>query len=247
MVTTTSPKVSIIVTSYNYEDYIVECVESCLNQKTFHNYEVIVIDDGSSDKTVRLLNEISDSRLKVYQNQNRGIEFSSNYGIKVSDADYLVRVDADDKLSPEYLREMVPLLENSNYAFAYSNYYIFNANSEVIDKSELPHFRKEEIFKRGDFLATGTLYKKNVLEDVDLYSENVKNCGLENYELILKIIDNSHRGVLNEGHLFYYRRHSLNLSEKKKNRIISYGKKLMKSKYNREYETNKFHPYKLEF
>lgn len=246
MVKRISPKVSIIITSYNYEDYIIECVESCLNQKGFHDFDVIVVDDGSSDATISLLDGITDSRLKVYQNQNRGIEFSSNYGIKVSNADYVVRVDADDKLSSDYLSEMVPLIENSGYAFVYSNYYIFDANSEVIDKSELPSFNKEEIFNRGDFLATGTLYRKKTLKNVEFYSESVKNCGLENYELILKIIDESNKGVRNEDHLFYYRRHSLNLSDRKKKKIVSYGKSLLKTIYNREYKTNKFHPYKLE-
>lgn len=246
MVVKTSPKVSIIITSYNYEDYIIECVESCLNQKDFYDFDVIVVDDGSSDATISLLKRISDSRLKVYQNQNCGIEFSSNFGFKVSNADYVVRVDADDKLSSEYLTRMVSLIENSDYAFVYSNYYIFDANSKVIDKSELPPFNKEEVFNRGDFLATGTLYRKMTLENVQFYSERVKNCGLENYELILNIIDESNKGALNKEHLFYYRRHSLNLSEKKKKRIVSYGKSLMKTKYNREYKTNKFHPYKLE-
>ena len=141
---------------------------------------------------------------------------------------------------------MVPLIENSGYAFVYSNYYIFDANSKIIDKSELPPFDKEEVFKRGDFLATGTLYRKKSLKNVEFYSENIKNCGLENYELILKIINESFEGALNEEHLFYYRRHSMNLSEKKKKKIVSYGKSLMKTTYNREYETNKFHPYNLE-
>ena len=72
MVVKASPKVSIIITSYNYEDYIMECVESCLNQKGFNDFEVIVVDDGSSDATISLLKGISDSRLKIYRNQIQG-------------------------------------------------------------------------------------------------------------------------------------------------------------------------------
>ena len=239
-------KFSIIITSHNYETYIVECLESCLNQSHYSDYEVIVIDDGSLDNTRSLLSKYFDKKLSVYFLENNGIEKASNFGILKSKGEYIIRVDADDKLEETFLYEMNKYIIDTNYDFYYSNYSIIDASSNVLENIILPQFDKNEILSRGDFLATGTVYKRDILFKMNLYDTSVKNSGLENFELIIKMIHNNSEGKLVSNFLFYYRRHQSNMSEFRKTKIIEFGKQLF-SKFNLGlYRTNANHPYKLK-
>ena len=99
------------------------------------------------------------------------------------------------------------------------------------------------MYCRGDFLATGTVYPKKMLVSIGLYSEKIKNCGLENYELILKLIDRGFKGKHIKKNLFFYRRHEDNLSVNKLGSIINYGNKLVKYYGLNTYMINQYHPY----
>jgi len=237
--------VSIIITSYNYERYIKECIESCLYQ-TFDDYEIIVIDDGSTDNTNNILvNYYENEKIKIFNNTNGGIENASNFGINKAQGKYIVRVDADDILDKNFLKKLTSIIETKDIAFIYSNYWIINEYSNIIKEVILPNFSISEIIKRGDFLATGTLYKKEIIQKIGYYNERNKNCGLENYELILKLLLENNKGYLVNKPLFYYRRHSSNISFQKKYEIINYGNNLFSNLKLGNYTTNKFHPYGL--
>lgn len=238
-------KFSIIITSYNYESYIVECLKSCLNQLNFTNYEIIIVDDGSQDGTKKLLSQFLDDKLSVYYLENSGIEKASNYGILKSKGEFIVRVDADDKLKDTFLFEMDEIISQSFHDFYYPNYFIIDSESSILEKINLPQFDKNEIFSRGDFLATGTVYRKDVLFEVGNYEEKVKNSGLENYELIIKLILSNYNGKLVSNQLFFYRRHQTNMSELRKKGIVEFGNKLFKRFKLGRYKTNSNHPYKL--
>jgi len=96
---------------------------------------------------------------------------------------------------------------------------------------------------RGDFLATGTVYPKKMLVDIGLYSEKIKNCGLENYQLILELMDRGFTGKHIKKNLFFYRRHGSNLSDKTFGSITNYGNKLTKQYGLDFYTINQYHPY----
>lgn len=238
-------KVSIVISSYNYEKYIESCILSCLNQEGFDEFEVIVVDDGSVDDTHKILDRYS-NRIRVFKNSNHGLEYELNYAIKKAKGEFIVRVDADDKLNKNFLKLTYPKIKNSIHTFVYPEYFVINGQDEIISKKKLPIFNHDEIKKRGDFLATGTLYKKCALEKVGLYNEEVKNCGLENYELILKLLQNNCSGLCIHKPLFYYRQHSVNLSIVRKNDIITYGNRLAKEFNLSSFQTNQYHPWGLE-
>jgi len=107
----------------------------------------------------------------------------------------------------------------------------------------LPDYSKDEIIKRGDFLATGTMLNKEILRSYGFYNERVKNSGLENYELIIKMVLGHYQGKHIGQSLFYYRRHSKNMSEEKRDAIIQYGKILFSNAKLEEYGVNENHPY----
>jgi len=107
--------ISIIIPAYNAEKYIENCLESCLNQ-SYKNIEVIVVNDGSTDKTAIIVENYSsnDSRIKIVSTENGGVSRARNIGIDASNGDYLTFVDADDRLLPNALEIMLKVLhENS--------------------------------------------------------------------------------------------------------------------------------------
>jgi len=239
-------KYSIIVTTYNYEKFLGFCIDSCLQQTKDVTYEVIVINDGSTDNTEEILRSYRSPLLSYYTISNRGIEAASNFGFRKAKGNYLIRVDADDMLYPDYLRVMDAYINEDKNKFYYPNYTIIDNEGKNIETISLPLFSKEEVLERGDFLATGTIYRKDCLEKLGFYSEDYKNTGLENYELIVSLLSLGIEGVRVPEPLFFYRRHSLNMSEVKREKIINYGRELFKRFNLKTFRTNENHPYKLK-
>jgi glycosyltransferase involved in cell wall biosynthesis len=236
---------SIIITTYNYGNYIDECITSCLNQEIFSDFEVIVVDDGSTDDTQQRVKKYTDNRLKVFLIENAGIEAASNFGINMAQGKYIIRVDADDKLASNFLNVINAQIGQEYNQFYYANYKVIDAAGNELEEITLPAFNEEEILSRGDFLATGTVFDKKALLDIGIYSEKVRNCGLENYELIIKMLRKNYRGKHIEESIFYYRRHASNLSETRRVNIIQYGNEMFKLFNLGKYRTNTYHPYKL--
>ncbi|MCW6036634.1 glycosyltransferase [Spirulina subsalsa FACHB-351] len=101
-----NPKVSIIIPVYNAENYIIQCLESALNQ-TEQNIEIIVIDDASTDQTLNLVENYTDPRLKIIKNEvNRGAGYCRNQGIKAAQGDWIVPLDSDDWYAPERIEKL---------------------------------------------------------------------------------------------------------------------------------------------
>ncbi len=234
---------SIIVINKDYVRYLKKCIQSCLEQRTNYNYEIIVVDDGSKDGSVQYLKQISDKRLLFIKSKNLGIEKASNKGFKKAKGKYIVRVDSDDYLDTNFIQTSIKEIESSKKDFVYSNYSQIDTKGNIIKKKFLPIFNKAEIMARGDFLATGTVYKRKIVKNFHYYNEKTKNCGLENYELILKLITNEKKGKKINKFLFFYRMHQNNVSIIKKKKIISYGKKLFNNMNLKKYSKNQFHPW----
>ena len=108
-------KFSIIVPCYNVEQYIDECVTSVLNQ-TYSNWELLLINDTSEDNTLSRIKKfsLSDSRVKVFDKEHRGVSHTRNYGLRYVTGDYLMLLDGDDYFSTDHLEKTFQILNNNN-------------------------------------------------------------------------------------------------------------------------------------
>lgn len=107
------PLVSIIIPVYNADRYIAQAIQSALNQ-TWPNKEIIVIDDGSTDQSLNIINCFAGNLVKVYTIINSGASAARNYGIKLSAGQYIQFLDADDLLSPDKIESQMVLIGHSS-------------------------------------------------------------------------------------------------------------------------------------
>ena len=114
----TNPLISVVIPLYNVEDYLEQCLSSVLSQ-TYDPFEVICIDDGSTDATGSLLDAIADSdnRIKVHHSQNAGLSEARNKGADLAQGTYVTFVDADDFVSPYYLSALSEAMEGRTNRF----------------------------------------------------------------------------------------------------------------------------------
>ncbi len=107
--------VSIIIPAYNVDNYLEECVHSLLCQ-TYKNYEVIIIDDGSTDNTYTVGRRLTDesANVKLFRQENQGVSIARNAGIQKANGEFVVFVDADDIVAPQYIETLVECAKRSD-------------------------------------------------------------------------------------------------------------------------------------
>ncbi len=116
--------VSIIVPAYNVENYIEKCLDSILKQ-TYRNIEIIVVDDGSRDGTGEIIAKLrkTDSRIKSYHQDNRGVSAARNLGLEMAAGDYIQFVDGDDYISVDTVEKLVAALEDNKAEWVNFQYH----------------------------------------------------------------------------------------------------------------------------
>lgn len=109
------PRISIIIPVYNAEQYLEECLLS-ISQQTFGDFEILAINDGSTDSSLEILNQYleKEARLKVLSQANQGVSAARNLGLKYAQGEYITFVDADDWLHPETLEHYIEIVNHEN-------------------------------------------------------------------------------------------------------------------------------------
>lgn len=235
-------RASIIITNYNYGRFLAQAIDSALGQQEAPPFEVLILDDGSQDESEAVLERYAERKgVRIFRNRRVGIERQTNLGIREARAEFVVRLDADDYLGPDMLSTLVPLLEaDPAGAFAYGDYWAIEPHGPP-RRVRLPPFDVDEILARGDFLAGGTLYRKAAIEAAGGVPEAVRNCGLENYHLIIKLVLQGVYGIHCATPVFYYRKHDQSMGATRAAEILEYGR-WMTRQFGFEYRTNEFRP-----
>lgn len=197
-----NPKVSVIITSYNYAAYIEDAIKSALHQ-THTNIELIVIDDGSTDKTIDvLLNYKNDKRVKTISRENKGVIHTRNEGVKLSTGDFIVQLDADDTLEPTYIEECVKKAEDEALDIVYTQTHTFGRVEFI---SEHIEFDLEKL-KHYGYIHAASLVRRNKMRK-DPYDVYLDKLGNEDWDLFLDMcLDGAKAGLLDKP-LLNYRKH----------------------------------------
>lgn len=122
--------VSIIMPSYNTAPYIKETIQSVLNQ-TYEDWELLIVDDCSTDNTDEVLDEIHDPRIRIFKNEcNSGAAVSRNRALREAKGQWIAYLDSDDLWMPEKLEKQIEFMESHGYTFSYTNYEEIDADGK---------------------------------------------------------------------------------------------------------------------
>jgi glycosyltransferase involved in cell wall biosynthesis len=207
-----NPKVSVIIPTYNRAKILPRTIESVLNQ-TFKDFELIIVDDGSTDNTKQTVGEFQkrDSRVKYIWQENFGAPAGpKNTGIKNAKGKYIAFLDDDDEWLPEKLERQIKLFSNSsgNLGFVGCNILVVEEKTKkIIKKLKMPSYPKEIFLKKlleGNFIFTSSsiLIKREVLNKVGLFDTNLKYA--DDWDLWLRISENFSFDFVPEYLLKYY-------------------------------------------
>jgi glycosyltransferase involved in cell wall biosynthesis len=196
-----NPLVSVIIPCFNHGLYIDECLNSVYRQ-SYNNIEVIIINDGSTDKfTVDKLESINDCSIKIINSENRGLSNARNLGINKSNGKYILPLDADDYISVEYISKAVSILEeDEKIILVYGKAEYFG---EKIGLWDLKPFSFQEMLLYNQIYASAIFRKSDYL-DTGGYDTNL-NKGWEDWDFWLSMLTlHSNVYFINEV-CFYYR------------------------------------------
>lgn len=173
------PKVSVILPAYNGEKFITAAIDSVLGQ-TYKDYEVIVVNDGSNDRTAEILSGYG-GKIKVITQENGGIAKARNVAIDCSEGEYLAFLDQDDTWMPEKLECQVPLLEqDKDLGLVYTDAYIMCDNGAELLSFDLrkPYrgMAVEQLFLNNFIATSSVIVKRKYFERVGPFIQSLSPC-----------------------------------------------------------------------
>jgi len=211
--------VTVIIPTHNYGHLISEAVESVLEQ-TYTNIELAVVDDGSTDNTAEVVKQYPTARY-VYQARlgKKTPARARNTGINLSHGEYIIFLDADDKLLPTYIEECVQAIEkDAKNGFVWTGTIEFGA-SNLVRIARTPHHRYSLLRNpRGQLGAM--LVRKKAYDNVGLYDEKL-DC-LEDWDMAIRLSLNGWKGKSIQKPLHLYRMHELNVRNIEKRKVCQY-------------------------
>lgn len=198
-----NPTVSIIVPCYNQAQYLPDALQSVLDQ-TYAHWECIIINDGSPDKTEVVAQEWCrrDKRFKYVKKENGGLSSARNAGIKSSTGEFILPLDADDKIASEYLAQGVKILESlPGIKLVYGKVEFFGS---MEGEWKLPGFSLENL-ALSNMIYCSAIFRRQDFDKYGPYDELFID-GLEDWDLWISILKNGGDVVKLPDVLFYYRR-----------------------------------------
>ncbi len=210
-------KITVYIPCFNYGQYLQKAIDSVLKQ-TMNDWELIIINDGSTDDTSQILDKYKTyPHIRIIEQEKKGLNITNNIALRLSNAKYFMRLDADDYLDENALAILSNILDTKpGVGLVYSDYYLLDENNEVMEVA-----RRKKIGEEVELLdipAHGacTMFRKECLLGLGGYTEEF-DCQ-DGYDIWLKFIQSFKPYNVNLP-LFYYRQHQINLT-KDQNKIL---------------------------
>jgi len=198
---TSEPLVSIIMPAYNSAHYIGQAIESVLSQD-YKNFELLIVDDGSTDNTKEIVQQFNDSRIKYIYKENGGVSSARNRAIIRSKGQYIMPLDADDMMAPNFITSHLQEFEKHPEAdLVYCDVSLIDADGEPIRVMKKPEYHNHrhlirDLFRQGHPIIPFRLgIRRSVFDKIGLYDETLVVA--EDYDMMRRFV----RAGLNEHHL----------------------------------------------
>lgn len=174
------PLVSVIVPAFNSENTILNVVNGLLSQ-TFKNFEIIIINDGSKDKTGELIDVLAErhhKRIRVYHQRNQGVSSARNLGIKKAQGEYITFIDSDDEIKFDFLQNLVKGIEEKNVDLVITGYLRSNGENVKLQNKFFSREDFQEVIMTKDIgVAVCKLYKRDIICENNIkFPEGMKLC-----------------------------------------------------------------------
>jgi len=211
------PKVSVIIPVYNYQQYINECVDSCLAQ-TYQNIEVIVVDDGSTDNTPQILEAYGNKIIHMKQ-QNLGAAVALNNGIRASTGELVCWLSADDAYLPEKIELQVKqFMLLPEFDLVYTDFYVIDSKGDLIREVECewnpPSRALSQVLHENFMNGSTVMMRKKIWEAAGGFYERIP-ANVDTH-MWIKLILNDAKFLLLPKKLVKYRTHPANQSNNQK-------------------------------
>jgi len=177
-------KVSVVTPCFNHGKYICEMLDSVMNQ-SYQDFEVIIVNDGSTDDTAQLLNAIANERVTIYHTINRGPAVARNFAIHQAKGSVILNLDADDAIAPAFLEKCVHIFHDKpNAGIVYGDCVFFGAKNGPF---LLPAYSFETML-RANCIVANACFRKSDWEKTEGYS-CAMTYGYEDFDFWLSIIE----------------------------------------------------------
>ena len=195
-----NPNVSVLMSVYNGEKHLREAIDSILNQ-TFTDFELLIINDASTDRTVEILQNYHDPRIKIINNEkNMGLTKSLNKGISLAKGNYIARQDADDiSLQDRFKKQLLFLEENPDIGLVGSSFNIINTLGDVTGylrhRTEDRDIRNH-LLEANQFCHGSVMFRRETIKAVGAYREYFRYA--QDYDMWLRISEKFKLGNIQE-------------------------------------------------
>lgn len=201
-----NPLISVVIPSYNHGNFLVEAIESLTNQ-TYKNWECIIVDDGSTDNTQliaqRLIEHYSSSKIQLLTQENSGVVQARRNGIQHARGEYVLFLDSDDKIHPQFLEDASLLLSiYADIGFVYTNLEYFGAKFGSVNYGTFDLTK----FLENNQATVSSLFKRRAYEEAGGFKDAMEE-GLEDWELWVSMCDKGWMGYHLDRTYLYYRQH----------------------------------------
>lgn len=210
--------ISVIINVYNGEKYIRKCLD-CITNQTYKNLEILVINDGSTDKTLDICKRYKDKRVRIITTENKGLALSRNIGIDNAKGEYLYFIDVDDLIELDTLEYLYNLCIKYNtristcksFDIRNNNYYIKNDREELEILSSKDMLKKIFLAEDNAVAIWNKLIKKELFENLR-FEKRLSDDILFTHKLIMK----TEKIVYSNQYKYYYVKHEESICTKKK-------------------------------
>ena len=211
------PETSVVITCFNYGQYLDDCITSVLNQ-TYRDFEIIVVDDGSTDNTPEIMKRyVGLANVRYIRQENTGQANAKNRGIWESKGKYIAFLDADDKWDPRKLEKQVPLFFNDLVGVVFSGFTYMNAQGENLDETRNGEWLLPRRGRVTDFLLVDnfvpfstSVVRRESLDKCGVFDESLK-MGID-WDLWLRLSTEFEFDYVDEPLVVYRKGHSNQMS-----------------------------------